>query len=196
METLVTQYSSSFPFAIMPGSGDGKKNFYYVSDGVIFKSFSFNTGSFLHIDGLNESLDLSEGKKLFIEIDVLPNLQPEKAKIRCEQVGKKDSWPTYPNMYEINPQDEIGEDGKVTKIVDGKTQKKCFILVGYRQDDLNKNEINKNEKIPDSATKAPVQILNNNIILLASIVSGVPVLFPMPFFNGDIHKKAIEGDFL
>lgn len=190
MKSLITQPILSSPFEII-ASGDSAKNQYCVTDGVIFKSFSFSTGTFLPIEGINEPKDLNDGFKFFIEIDVLPNLQPEKAVIKCEQVGKKDSWPTYPEMYEISPQDEIDKDGKVTKLVNGKTQKKCFVLIGYREDDKNKNSSSLNENVSKAASKYPIQLLNTDIILMASIVSGVPILFPMPFFNGFSHKNAI-----
>lgn len=194
-KTLGTESTKvTTPFAITPQpSGNNSTNQHYVDYGVIFTSFSFATGTFLHINGLKDPLPFQENSKFYIEIDVLPNLQPENARIRCAPVGQSDSWPTYPNLYQIEPQDEVDDRGVVKKIVNNKTQTKCYILIGYREDDSNKNGDGSNY-VPEDASNAAVQILNHNIILLASVVSGVPILFPMPYFDGATHQKVVAGD--
>jgi hypothetical protein len=168
------------------------KNSYYIGSGVCFSSFSFDRGSFVPIRGLGSgtSYILDDNKKFFIDFTILKNLQVSGAQIRCETVGTEgDFWKGYPNMIEINPQDEVDENGKVTKLVDGKVQTNCYVLIGYRADDTLKN----GPTPTTTVLEEPVQILDTNIILLASVVSGVPVVFPAPYFNGQAHLNAIEG---
>lgn len=172
-------------FAITP-SGSG----YYISDGVCFTTFSYDTGTFLPIENLNKFFKFEEDYKFFIEIDVLPNLQPSGAKIQCTTVGKNgNAWKNYPQMFEVQPQDEFDSDGRVTKLIDNKFQTKCFVLIGYRNDDTNKSGPT---PVKENASKNPVQILNTDFILLASVVSGIPMLFPSPFLNGVNHVKSIK----
>jgi hypothetical protein len=177
------------PFAITPGSG---AQMYNVDDGVIFTSFSFSTGTFLHIEGIKKDVKFDKGYKFYIEMDVLPNLQVEKAQIKCGEVGKKDNWASYPDLYEIEPKDEMDSNGKVTKIVNGKTQTKCYALIGYREDDPIKDPTAKSKPDLKAASDSAVQILNHNIILLASVLSGVPVIFPMPYFDGSTHLQMVR----
>ena len=177
------------PFAITAGSGT---QMYYVDDGVIFTSFSFSTGTFLHIEGIKKDFKFDKGNKFYIEMDVLPNLQVENAKIRCGAVGTKGSWASYPDLYEIEPKDEMDSNGRVTKIVNGKTQTKCYVLVGYREDDPKKDPTAKSTPDLKDASDSPVQILNHNIILLASVLSGVPLIFPMPYFDGATHIQMVK----
>jgi len=192
-KTYPTESNKIFtPFAITPGSGDQQ---YYVDNGVIFTSFSFSTGTFLHIEGIKEEFPLNKNFKFYIEIDVLPNLQVKNAKIKCGEIGSKDNWESYPDLYEIEPKDEVDSNGKVTKIVNGKTQTKCYVLVGYREDDSNKDPNAESTPNLEKASEAPVQILNHNIILLASVVSGVPVIFPMPYFDGSTHMQMVKFEF-
>lgn len=179
------------PFAITPGSGEGESS-YYIDDGVIFTSFNFSTGTFLHIEGIKKNFPFEKGNKFFIEMDVLPNLQVENAKIVCDTVGEGSRWKSYPALYDIEPKDEVDGQGKVTKIVDGKTQTKCYVLIGYREDDPNKDPTVKSNANLEGASDTPIQILNHNIILLASVLSGVPIIFPMPYFDGAAHVKAVN----
>jgi hypothetical protein len=178
------------PFQIVP-SGSG----YYVANGACFSTFSYDTGTFLPIKNLNTYFELKPDQKVFIEIDVLPNLQPSGAKITWDTVGANSkSWKTYPTMFEVQPNDEMDKDGKVIKLIDNKCQTKCFILIGYKADDANKNgptPIDSSKKNTIGTT--PVQILNTDFVLLASVVSGVPMIFPSPFFNGTKHINAIQA---
>lgn len=171
-------------------SGPSSEHAYYVENGICFSSFSFDTGSFVPIQGLGtgENYILEDDKKIFIDISILPNLQVSGATVRCETVGSNgDFWKSYPNMVEIKPEDEVDENGRVTKLIDGKVQTNCYVLIGYRADDQTKNGPTPTE----TPSRTPVQILNTNIILLASVVSGVPVIFPAPYFNGQEHLQAI-----
>jgi hypothetical protein len=191
----VNIFSLPPPFEIKKaGSGISEgadlENSYYVEQGVCFTSFSFFTGSFVPIEGLGSGsyYSFTKDKKFFIDISVYPNLQVSGARIRCETVGPEgDAWKGYPNMIEIQPQDEVDEEGMVTKFINNKTQTNCYVLIGYRFDDAFKNGPTPVKK----PRETPVQILDTNIILLASVVSGVPVVFPMPYFNGQAHVDAI-----
>jgi hypothetical protein len=166
-----------------------------VADGVCFTSFSFNTGSFLPIEGLNTPLPFEKNSKVFIEINMLRNLQPSgSAIIKCEPVGpESNSWTNYPELFTIRPQDEYDENGRVVKLVDGKSQTKCYALIGYAINDANKNGV-ENDSGEGEGEEAIglIQLLNTNIILLASAVSGVAVVFPAPYFDGHTHKQACE----
>jgi hypothetical protein len=190
----ITTFSIRPPFEIKssPQTGDSESNAsYYIENGVCFSSFSFDTGSFVPIRGIGSGFSyvLEDNKKFFIDFTILRNLQVSGAEIRCETVGPDgDFWKSYPNMIEIQPQDEVDENGRVTKLIDGKTQTNCYVLIGYRADDQTKNGSTPTETILQS----PVQILDTNIILLASVVSGVPVVFPAPYFNGQAHLNAIN----
>jgi hypothetical protein len=190
----VTVFSPLVPFKIesIPTTGENSEPEYYIQSGVCFSSFSFDTGSFVPIKGIGSgfSYKLEDNKKFYIDFTILRNLQVSGAEIKCETVGSEgDFWKNYPNMIEIQPQDEVDEDGRVTKLVDGKTQTNCYVLIGYRADDKTKNGSTPTE----TKLKDPVQILDTNIILLASAVSGVPVVFPAPYFNGLSHLTAVEG---
>jgi len=177
---------TSYAFEIKP-SGSG----YYIGDGVCFSTFSFNTGSFVPIKNLNTFFKFEKDFKVFIEIDVLPNLQPSGAQIKWGKVGSNGSmWKNYPLMFEVQPQDEFDKDGRVIKLIDNKFQTKCFVLIGYRKDDQQKSGPS---PIDEKIGTAPVQILDTDFVLLASVVSGIPMLFPSPFFNGTRHIKAIKG---
>jgi hypothetical protein len=173
------------------GKEPTSENSYYVENGICFSNFSFDTGSFVPIEGLGTGTTyvLEDDKKFFIDISILPNLQVSGASIRCETVGADgDFWKNYPNMVEIKPEDEVDEDGRVVKLIDGKVQTNCYVLIGYRADDQTKNGPTPNEII----SRTPIQILDTNIILLASVVSGVPVIFPAPYFNGQSHLNAVQ----
>jgi hypothetical protein len=188
----VQVFQTSPPFQIkkVVSADQNSQNSYYVENGVCFSSFSFDTGSFVPIQGLGSETfyDFSSNKKFFIDISILPNLQVSGAQIKCATVGQNgEDWKNYPNMIEIQPQDEIDNNGRVTKLVDGKTQTKCYVLIGYRADDSTKNGQTPTQNVGST----PVQILDTNIILLASVVSGVPVVFPAPYFNGQAHVNAI-----
>lgn len=170
---------------------------FFVQNGVCFSSFSFSTGSFVPIYGLGTGFNysLDGNKKVFIDITVAPNLQISGAKIVNDVVGGT-YWPGYPNMIQIDPMDQVNEKGQVTKLIDNKKQTKCYILVGYGSKDTNKNSISESMEISEAILNSdtfPIQVLDTNIILLASVVSGVPVIFPSPYLNGQSHLNGIRN---
>ena len=68
------------PFAIKKSlrpEDENDEDAYFVDKGVCFSTFSFETGSYLPIKGLGTgtSYTLGNNKKIFIQIDILPNLQ-------------------------------------------------------------------------------------------------------------------------
>lgn len=187
----VQTFTFSPPFQIKKGIKESGS--YYVESGVCFSSFSFDTGSFVPIRGLGTgfSYQLEENKKLYIDMTITRNLQISGAEVKCTEVGTSDYWKNYPNMIEIRPEDVFDENGRVTKIVDNKVQTKCYILIGYSSNDTKKNNISTEAQQPDPAkVSSPVQILDTNFIMLASVVSGVPVVFPSPYFNGLTHLRS------
>lgn len=190
------------PFQIKPFEGQGSG--YMVSDGYCFSTFSYGTGSYIPIENLNKPFPFEENEKFYIDFTITPNLQVEKAEIKCSKTGPESTlgdksnpseWASYPNMFYIQPEDQFDDNGKVTFLAEGKRQIKCYVLIGYRKDDTSKNGAN---SLPVSGSylnnREPVQILNSDIILLASMLSGVPVVFPSPYLNADTHVKAIKSE--
>lgn len=168
-----------------------------VKDGYCFSTFSYDTGTLIPIEGLNKPFPFDKNQKFYIDFTMLPNLQVKKAEIKCSVVGQSvsdttdpETWSCYPNMSYIQPQDEIDENGRVKTITEGKKQLKCYVLIGYRDDDTEKNGPNTSPSASGGAF--PVQVLCNDIILLASMVSGVPVVFPAPYFNIRSHVASLN----
>jgi hypothetical protein len=192
-EELTWGYNDLIPFAIKPGTTEGE---YSVGDGICYSTYSLETGSFLQVQDLNTTFNLDQNEKIFIEIDVGTNLGVKNAKLKHEPVGQEapeGGWTNYPYFYKIEPQD-IFENGKVTKFRDGKRQRKCYVLIGYLENDTNKNgDQDLNVKDPESLN--PVQILRENVLLIQSVVSGIPCLAPFPYFMGGLtHYLTIKQD--
>jgi hypothetical protein len=190
------------PFKIQRSTEeDAGPDAFYVQNGICYSTYSFETGSFINIQGLNETFTWEQNNKLFIEIDIGLNLSVRKAVIKCEPVGTnapENGWVNYPYFYKIEPQDEFTE-GRVTKIRDGKRQLKCYVLIGYLSNDSNKNgiQLEENEETTEDEDPSfiPVQILRENILLINSVVSGVPCAVPFPYFKGGlIHLNSIKND--
>ena len=192
--------AKNIPFEIVPWTGEGSG--YMVQNGVCFSTFSYNTGSFIPIKGLNTKLAFGANEKIYIDFTILPNLQVSGAEIKCTKVGSEapagqntnspNVWTSYPEMFWINPKDELDQNGRVKRLIDGKRQVKCYSLIGYRSDDSNKN--GRTAAAPGGAGSfSPVQVLNTDIILLASIFSGIPVIFPSPYFGGTTHLNSLTS---
>lgn len=179
------------PFQVTNWTGSGSG--YMVKDGVCFSTFSYNTGTFIPISGLNERLDFTRNSKIYIEYTILPNLQVSGASVKCTQVGTRENWPTYPDMFYITPSDITDSNGRVTTIVNGKRQVKAYSLVAYIQNDQFKNGGMVATRTDNSLNNI-VQILDTDLILLATVVSGVPVIFPSPFYGGTKHLMSIKQD--
>jgi len=209
METIFSRMLSPVdrtttpPFQIKESVG-GAVSGYVVSDGYCFSTFSYGTGSYIPIEKLNTPFPFKENEKFYIDFTITPNLQVEKAEIKCSKTGPEatigdksnpSEWVSYPNMFYVQPEDQFDANGKVILLAEGKRQIKCYVLIGYRQDDTTKNGSN---SLPVSGSyvgnRQPVQILNDNIILLASMLSGIPAVFPVPYFNADKHVKAIKSE--
>jgi len=197
---------SFLPFQIVESSdggvGSSAGSGYKVSDGVCFSTFNFSTGSFIPIKNLNKTFPFEKDEKFYIEFSVTSNLQISGAEIKCAKVGNPrgqspapaNVWSNYPNMIRIQPEDEFDEKGRVIRITDGKRQISCYVLIGYRSDDKFKNGDEKTGG-GDSNTdedSTPIQILNSNLILLASMYSGVPIIFPVPYLDGLRHLQAVQ----
>lgn len=188
------------PFAIVPATGG--QSGYMVEEGHCFSTFSYGTGSMIPIKGLKTAFPFTKNQKFYIDFTVLPNLQVEEAEVKCTTVGgaagdknKPATWSSYPDMFYIQPSDEVDQNGRVTAIAEGKKQIKCYVLIGYRQDDEQKNGPN-SPAVPETLQESsnPVQILFDDLILLASMVSGVPVVFPAPYFDATPHVQAVRGE--
>jgi hypothetical protein len=185
---------------------------YMVNSGVCLSKYSFNTGSYIPIQKLTSQLSPYEkGAKIFIEFGILGNLQCSGATVKCEKVGKdapKDGWTTYPDFFKIEPGFEFDDKGRVKKYRDGARQTKAYALVGYATEDTNKNgdEVQSSSSSSSSSSVVPggnpfqssssssssitaptwIQILDTNLILVATIASGIPCAIPFPFYNNTL----------
>jgi len=193
------------PFAIY-NSGEN----FFVDYGICFSTFNYGTGSYIPIKGFNTPFKFNKGEKIYIDFSVSQNLQITDAEIKCSLVNQseggdeenKDSktnpstWPNYPSMIYIQPQDQVDENGRVKVLAEGKRQIKCYVLIGLRDDDNLNGEAtissnNENEEESENSTAVPLQILNTNIILMASMHSGVPCVFPLPYFGDQAMVDSI-----
>lgn len=198
------------PWSISPGKEENASDkSFLVEPGVCFSRYSLDTGSFVPIKKINEDFEVTDkGEKFFIQFDLYSNLQVSGATIKCEKVGAEapdGGWKNYPEFYEITPQDEFSPEGRVTIIRDGKRQTKCFALIGYQTDDPYKNRVGQGggsspSSRPSSPSSGPsssssnspdwVQILDQNLILVATIVSGIPCVIPFPYLNAGYNHLA------
>jgi hypothetical protein len=189
------------PDDTLPEESANNEKMYQVESGSIFRTFSYNNKEgMVGISGFNSGFKIDEGHKVYIEFDILSNLQVSGANIKCSKVGKEspdyesdeadvEGWPDFPNMFRIVPKDEVNEDGLIIKRVDGKRQTKAYLLLGLRDDDEdipeNKpeegEEEKKKENDDDSKSFSVLQKFSSNAIMMISQVSGVPVVFPMPW---------------
>jgi len=189
-------------FEIIPGDDSSFDNPYMIGEGFLFKTFSLSVDTKIPIDNLGVTFDFKKNNKFYIEIDVDSNLQPYYATIKCEEVNTDESWKYYPFNSLIEPEftdtdrEKFSEfpwdSGRILKLLPDRRQTKLYILIGYREDDENKNG-NQSNSFEENAT--PVQILKENIILLGGIVDYAPGLIPVPYFYGGFsHIEALIQD--
>jgi hypothetical protein len=213
---IVPVSSQRTPFTIEDWDGRGGNSTpipgvdYMVNSGVCLSKYSFNTGSYIPIKNLVSKLDpYQEEAKIFIEFGIMSNLQCSGAMVKCEKVGKdapEDGWTTYPDLFKIEPGFEFDDKGRVKKYRDGARQTKAYVLVGYAASDPNKNgdNVQKSSSSSSSSTSTPggnpfqssssssstaptwIQILDTNLILVATIASGIPCAIPFPFYNNTL----------
>lgn len=187
------------PFKIIPGSNENLENPYYVSLGFLFSTFSMDYNASVPINGINQEFDFLPDHKIYIEIDIDENLQPYYAEIKCTKVNE-DNWKHYPFPALIEPEfseesrekfDEFPWDsGRVLKLLPSRRQTKLYILIGYRNDDKNKNG---NLELDTKIGGSPVQILKENVILLHGTIDYAPGLFAFPYFFGGLtHINSIN----
>jgi hypothetical protein len=189
--------SEQISFEIKRATGT-QEEMYYVADGICYSTYSLETGSFLKIGNLNTDFKWEKDQKVFLEFSVGTNLGIRSGIIKIEKIGEDapvGGWSNYPYFYKIEPQDEF-KDGRVVKIRDGKRQLKCYALIGYLDNDENKNGTpNSSNSSSSSSNPVPVQILKENIILIPTVVSGVPCAIPFPYFKGGLtHLLSVKKD--
>ena len=128
-------------FPILKSTGESSPdNEFYIGDGICYSTYSLETGSFVKIEGLNTDFNWDKNDKVFIEMEVGLNLSVRNAKLKIEPVGKEapeNGWGTYPAFYSIEPRDIVSEN-KVIQRKEGKRQRKCYVLIGYLNNDFNK----------------------------------------------------------
>ena len=176
-----------------------------VANGICYSTFSYDSGSYVPIVGLNTPFLLEDDSVVYLDFTILPNLQVSGASLKVGKVGKDSpnaandkadkppaTWVDYPDFYRIRPFDQT-KDGKVIKLIDGKKQQNCYLMIGKCFKNLN-TFITNDDVMPYTSTVITptgakpalyfVQYCYTDIILMGSHVSGVPVIFPMPYFGG------------
>jgi hypothetical protein len=184
-------------FALIPYYGkkplSATENGYMVNDGVCYSTFTYDSGSYIPIENMNTALALGKDYAVYIKFGIASNMQVTGAKVMCSIVGKDakpDEWQDYPDYYKIRPQDTTDDKGRVTKIVDGKRQESCFLMIGKCMERESLSDFDKNYNISSVVSAQNkwsgifIQYVDSNIIMMGSQISGVPVVFPMPFWGG------------
>jgi hypothetical protein len=199
------------PFTIQKWTGNAGKmlNPYYVSQGVVLPTFSYDVNRFIGVQNLNTPFEFSQNFKFYIEFKVLSNLQIASGVIKCERVGSQDpqsvkdlypdKWPSYPDLYHIEPKDTY-ENGKITILSKNKKQGMAYALIGYRSDDQEPNGQaygDANAQSSNNTTTNPpntgaggfsvIQCFNSDIIMVNVAINGTPCVVPMPYFNAVNH---------
>ena len=187
------QYNGSKPISSSEGG-------YMVNDGICYSTFSYGSGSYVPIRNMNTAISLGKDYAVYIEFSLASNMQVTEAQVISSAVGVgKDTpigkWSDYPDYYRIRPQDDI-KDEKVTKIIDGKRQEKAYLMIGRCYDTLQSFDGNYDSMFVSSLANRWsgyfVQYANSDIIMMGSQISGVPVVFPMPFWGGPATSDILK----
>jgi hypothetical protein len=200
----------SKPFNLLPYSGPdtliGTSKNWMVNNGICYSTFSYDSGSYVPITNLNKPLEIKKDYAVYLDFTILGNMQVSGASVKSSKVGQWSSdaatdnpntWIDYPDFYRIRPFDQT-ENGKVINLVDGKKQQKCYLMIGKCFDNptnfLNKGPNYNYIQMTDSDKKTfyYVQYVQTDLILMGSNVSGVPVVFPMPYFGGPSTSDAAQ----
>jgi hypothetical protein len=201
----ITEYDASLGGTKPEGYDDSsnEKTFHMVRTGDCFRTFSYDPKHLINIRGINSGFEWVEDGKVFIDFTILGNLQPSgDAFVRCEKVGKDSAgkggkdiidpggWVDYPSMFRLIPEDELDDNGYISKVADYQVQTKCYLLLGLRSDD--------SQLIDPKATKTSgefsiLQKANSNLIMMASQHRGTPVCFPMPWHGGANISGVVIG---
>lgn len=191
---------TNFPFQI---SQSGNK--FYVSSGRCYSTFSYSNDSLIPIENFysplpQEEISPNEIQDYYVYIDftILSNLQISGAEIKMSKVGdmvsNQSDWTDYPNQYKIRPFDIKNSQGEVIQIIDGKKQEKSYLLLGKVWADYPEADPYKITTITGVGENGNIQNYyltqynNNDIIMMMSQVSGVPIVFPLPYVGGPYWK--------
>jgi len=185
-------------FAIVPYTGtspiSNNEPGYMVNDGIFYSTFSYAHDSYIPLKNLKKAFSLGKDYVVYAEIGVSPNLQITGAQVVSSKVGavaQEGQWKDFPDYYRIRPQDKtevINKQTVVKEIKDGKFQEKAYVMLGQCVDEIP--PYSKSYKVKSVSSLANkwsgyfIQYVETNIIMMQSMISGVPVLFPMPFFGG------------
>lgn len=168
---------------------------YMVNDGICYSTFTYDSGSYVPISNMKTAIEVGKDYGVYIEFGVSSNLQITGASIKSSKLGgtspATEGWTDYPDYYRIRPFDKTKTiDGKtvVTQIIDGKRQEKAYLMIGKCYDTLQDFDRNypyvSVSSISNKWSGYFVQYVDSNVIMMGSQVSGVPVVFPMPFWGG------------
>lgn len=208
----IKPYAPLLPFSIQAWTGDkgSMTNPYYITQGVVMSTFSYDTGTFIPVKNIvSKPFEFSQDYKFYIEFTITPNLQVSGAEIKCGRVGSQDpnavkdlyppDWPSYPNLVHLEPKDVYDENGRIKILKNGKRQGKAYALLGYRNDDREPNgqaygtNNAADQSNPMGEANAgiggfiPVQCFNSDIMMVNVAVNGTPCTVPMPYFNATNH---------
>lgn len=191
------------PFKISQ-SGEG----FYVSSGRCYSTFSYSQESLVPISNLYKNFNIPFNEIgdycAYIEFSLLPNLQVSGGSVKFTKVGNNlnfessEDWVDYPNMYKIRPFDIKNPDGTIKQIIDNKQQQKCYLLLGRFWENYPETEPYNIQTVTGRGENDEPKFYylssynESDIILMQSNVSGVPVIFPMPYLGGPYWKTKEE----
>lgn len=186
------------PFGIIPYTGKqpkaGGPNFTF-NTGFCYSSFTYDSGSAVSIGGQikhqGEGIVFKDGDKAYLDFTILPNLLVSGCQIKCGVVGKEalpGNWSDYPDMYRIRPFDIRDNQGIITQYINGKKQEKAYLMLGFVTSSVstlsNYNEYSVIQNTGANSTPLYyVPVVNEDIMLLGSQISGVSVAVPFRYFR-------------
>lgn len=158
----------------------------YISSGICFSTFSYSLDKAVPIDGIETPFKLEKDHAVYIDFSILPNLQVSGAYIAHAKVGKDapaTGWKSYPDQYVIKPYEPV----------DGRKQEKYYLMLGKCSE---KKPTKSPYKIFSITGGSPgftgtfyyEQYVNTNMFTFINQISGVPILFTMPYFGGSYSQ--------
>ena len=162
------------------------------------------------IRGLGAPFYPRKNDVVYLQLDILPNLDIRSASIIYGPVGKspegefprgnipgtpigqrigfpeeeleREDWPEYPSLIQYRPKNSFAN----------RRQTKAYVLLAY----MSENPSNLNESIPilddqDLKYHYLCPTLKSDLMVTHFCDDGVPILYPTPFFNAKIKESLI-----
>ena len=178
---------------------------FIVSSGRCYSAFTYAYDSLIPVKNLYTPINIPPNKLgdyyFYLEFTSLSNLQVSGVSVQAAKVGgfaTKTGWTSYPDQYLIKPYDIKNEDGTIKQIINGKQQEKCYLLLGKiwsNKPNIDPYKIKIITGLGEDGQPKNyyLSIYNNSdIIMMGSNVSGVPIVFPLPYVGGPYYKTPEE----